>query len=129
MKSIIAKCLMTLITLVATHAIADISDSIVPAIRWSENSQTVSVTAEVINKSTVPPLGYVLDLITKKDICYVGKDFEAIDLLFAGLNRHGIEICDSYIVVLAGGTIAVGPCQQPHIHDELYNAMIPACAK
>ena len=130
MKTTIAKCLMALVTFGAVHAFADTAaETVTPEIRWTENSQTVTVTADDVNKSAVPPLGYVLDLTTKKDLCYVGKDFEAINLIYNGLNHHGVEICDSYVVVTNDGTILVGPCQQPHVHDEFYTAQLPVCAQ
>ena len=126
MKSKIAQYMMMLLTIASTQAFADDQ---VAAIRWTENAQTVRITMEEIKNAAVPPLGYVLDFPKKQNLCYEGKDFEAVDLLFAGLNRHGVELCDKYIIVTNLGTLVVGPCQQPNIHEEFYSAEVPACAK
>ncbi len=126
MKSTLVTFLLALISMGSVPAAAD---DTVATIRWTENNQTVSVTAEDVKKSTTPLFGYVLDLTTKQDICYMGTDMGAMGLIYSGLNHHGTEICDSYFVVTADATLYVGPCQQPQIHDEFYSAKIPLCAK
>lgn len=126
MKATLVTFLFALISMGAVQASAD---ETVATIRWTENNQTISINAEDIKKSTTPLFGYVLDLTTKQDICYMGTDMGAMGLIYSGLNHHGTEICDSYFVVTAGGALFIGPCQQPSVREEFYSAQIPVCAK
>ncbi len=126
MKSMLVTFLFALISLSAVQASADDS---VATVRWTENNQTISINAEDVKKSTTPLFGYVLDLTTKKDICYTGTDMGAMGLIYSGLNHHGTEICDSYFIVAADGTLYLGPCQQPSVREDFYSATIPLCPK
>ncbi len=124
MKLTIAKFVSALLTITALQAYGESKEA---AIQWTENSQTIRVTIVDVRNSVTAPLGYVLDLTKKKNLCYEGKDFEAVDLIHAGLNRRGIELCDSFSIVTGDGTIVVGPCQQPNVHEEFYSVSFPLC--
>lgn len=108
--------------LIQSFAYAEVAE-----VRWIEaDNKSVSVSMEDLKQSKAPLLGYVFDLRQKKGLCYAGKDYEVIDILYKGFNRHGTETCQSNIFVI-GQTISVGPCWMPKIHDEYYTAEIPVC--
>ncbi len=119
-----AKFVAALLTISALQANGENKEA---AIQWTENSQLIRVTIADVRNSVTAPLGYVLDLTKKQNLCYEGKDFEALDLIHAGLNRRGIELCDLYSIVTGNGTIVVGPCQQPSVNEEFYTVSLPIC--
>lgn len=125
MKIAILNTVLALSTFGVSTAFAE---TIVTTVHWTENGVEQNVTMDDVNKSVTPIFGYVRDLTTKQNLCYVGKDYETVDLVYKGLNHHGTEICDSYFLVKADGTLVVGPCQQPSISPDFYSSEIPVCA-
>lgn len=96
------------------------------AINWMENGSPQQVTQADVNTAKKPILGYVFDLRQKQDICYQGNDFEVIRVLTSGLNRRGAELCEGHFEINEG-TITLGPCWMPGIHDDAYTLVLPTC--
>ena len=99
----------------------------VTSVQWTEDGAKKVVTLADVKASAAPLFGYVRDLTLKQNLCYEGKDYEAVDLVYAGLNHRGTEICDSYFVVTGNGTLVVGPCQQESVSPDFYSAQLPVC--
>lgn len=94
---------------------------------WTEEDGCKKqVTQADINEAKKPILGYVFDLRSKPDLCYTGVDVQAIRILTTGLKRRGNELCDGNLTV-KDGTITLGPCWMPEIHDEPYYLELPVC--
>lgn len=106
----------------ATTAMADQS-----ALVWMENGNVQRVTQADVNASGKGILGYVHEQRLKDGLCYEGKDFEVINILVSGLNRHGNEMCDGTISVSGIGVITVGPCVLLDHQDDLYYLSAPVC--
>lgn len=101
-------------------------------LRWTECGNSVSVTYEEVRQARREGkalLGYVKDLLQKSELCYEGRDYEAIDILVNGLNQTGTEACDQYIMVHPDGRVVVGPCYQitPEPPTEFYELAISPC--